>query len=163
MNRWQAIKEFYSYHEKAITQSRADEWAIPAYSWDEVVGLMTPIEDALWQDIRSANAIFYPQWPVAGVFLDFANPAAKVAIECDGKEFHKDKAKDEARDKRLVALGWTIYRFPGWLCVTEFDEETMSASEARKLIEQICDAHHVRRNKPVSQWVSSKNCFGLAA
>lgn len=161
MNRWQAIKNFYSFHEKTITGFRCDEWAIPAYSWDEVVGLMTPIEDALWHDIRSANAIFYPQWPVAGFFVDFANPAAKVALECDGKEFHKDKAKDQARDDQLAALGWTTYRFPGWLCMTDFDEENMICSEPRKIIEHICDVHHVRRNKSVSEWFSSKNCFGI--
>lgn len=163
MNRWQAIKEFYSTYEKVITESRPDEWAIPAYSWDEVVGLMTPIEDALWHDIRNANAIFYPQWPVAGFFVDFANPAAKVALECDGKEFHKDKAKDAARDAQLTALGWEVYRFPGWLCMTDFDEETMSSGEARKFIEQICDFHHVRRNKRAGEWISFGKLSGAAA
>lgn len=163
MNRWQAIKNFYSFHEKAILECRADEWAIPAYSWDDVVGPMTPIEDALWHDIREANAVFYPQWPVAGFFVDFANPVAKVILECDGREFHKDKAKDQARDDQLADLGWTIYRFPGWFCMTDFDEESMKSSEARKIIDQICDAHHVRRNKKPGKWLTANELFGVAA
>lgn len=154
MNRWEAIKQFYEVFENEILSSPSDEWAIPAYSWDCVVGLMTPIEDALWHDIREANAVFYPQWPVAGFFVDFANPVAKVILECDGKEFHKDKEKDRARDAKLRELGWTIYRFPGWLCFTQFDDEEMKSGEARQRIDEICRAHPVQRNKKSGTWYS---------
>lgn len=160
MNQWQAIKEFYEFHEKTIMESSSEEWAIPVYSWNGIIPLMTPIEDALWEDIRQANAIFYPQWPVAGFFVDFANPKAKVALECDGKQFHKDKTKDADRDEKLNALGWTVYRFPGWLCVAEFDEETMQCSESRKLIDEICVAHRVQRNKVAQRWKAFEEFFG---
>lgn len=35
---------------------------------------MTPIERWLWADIRHADAVFYPQYPVGNFFVDFANP-----------------------------------------------------------------------------------------
>ena len=53
--------------------------------------------------------------------LDFAIVDAVtskyVAIECDGHEFHektKEQAKhDRARDRALIADGWTVLRFTG--------------------------------------------------
>ena len=163
MNRWGAIKNFYAVNEKTIMESPSWDWAIPPYSWDDVTGLMTPIEDALWHDIREANAVFYPQWPVAGFFVDFANPVAKVALECDGREFHKDKAKDAARDAKLAELGWSVYRFPGWLCFTRFDDETMRVGEARKYLDEICAMHRVQRKKSVGQWRSFGQLLGAGA
>lgn len=76
---------------------------------------MTPIEDAVWGDIRCAALPFYPQIPALNYFLDFADPFKQIAIECDGKEWH-DAEKDAKRDARLMEIGWTVYRIPGWKC-----------------------------------------------
>lgn len=154
MNKWNDIKKHYGWAGPRILAERPDEWAVDPYAWDCGIMQLTPIEDWLWQDIRQANVVMYPQWPVNGVFLDFANPAAKVAIECDGAEFHRDKIKDRERDAKLAAKGWTVYRAPGWLCATEFDEETMKISEARQFINDICAKHPVKRNTGPSKWVS---------
>jgi very-short-patch-repair endonuclease len=53
----------------------------------------SPIEHNVWGEIREYGLPFYPQIPVAGFFLDFACPMLKIAIECDGAEFH-DADKD---------------------------------------------------------------------
>lgn len=158
MNHWESIARFYAARREEICTSPSDEWAIPAYSWDALIR-MTPIEEWLWGDIRDANMVMYPQWPVEGFFLDFANPAAMVAIECDGRAFHLDKAKDRARDEHLTALGWTVYRISGRDCKSEYDEETGELSEARKFIDRICEKHPVKRNPPFRGWVQ----FGVAA
>lgn len=42
------------------------------------------------------------------LFIDIALPVQKVAIEYDGGYWHKDKLKEETRDKRLNLLGWTV-------------------------------------------------------
>jgi len=152
MNNWNGIERFYAEHKELIYSSPSDEWAIGAYSWDGLLR-MTPIEAWLWEDIRDANVVMYPQWPVAGVFLDFANPSALVAIECDGFAYHQDKAKDEARDSRLQALGWTVYRIPGYLCATQSDEETGEFSLARKFIDDICEKHPIKRNIRGGGWI----------
>jgi very-short-patch-repair endonuclease len=76
---------------------------------------LTPIEAAVWSDIRCAGLPFLPQIPALNYFLDFADPFKKIAIECDGKEWH-DAEKDAKRDARLKAEGWTVYRIPGWKC-----------------------------------------------
>jgi very-short-patch-repair endonuclease len=44
------------------------------------------------------------------IFLDIAIPSKKVDIEYDGKEWHKNKARDEERDKILMQLGWKVIR-----------------------------------------------------
>lgn len=50
--------------------------------------------------------------PVARI--DLAYPVARLAIELDGKEHHRDAAafeRDRARQNQLVLLGWTVLRF----------------------------------------------------
>jgi hypothetical protein len=49
-------------------------------------------------------------------FIDFAHPLKKIAIECDGKDFHLNKEKDQIRSRVLRDLGWTIYRISGSDC-----------------------------------------------
>jgi hypothetical protein len=127
--------------------------------WDEKPMInMTPIEAWLWADIRECNAIFYPQYPVGRVFVDFGNPVAKVAIECDGAEFHKDWRKDEARDTELARMGWTVYRFPGWMCKTESDEDTGAPGKAMALMREITERHRLcrdhRARNTSGQWFS---------
>ncbi len=93
--------------------------------------LFTPIERALWHDIRSMGLDLWPQFPVSKYFVDFGNPVAKVAVECDGAEWHQDKAKDAARDAALVALGWRVYRLPGWECMGEKPRATLAEVKDR--------------------------------
>ena len=45
-------------------------------------------------------------------FVDFAIPEHKIAIECDGAYWHKDKKRDKIRQDRIEELGWTMLRFP---------------------------------------------------
>lgn len=77
--------------------------------------VFTPIEYDAWDTIREYCLPFYPQYPVHGVILDFADPVKKIAIECDGKNWH-DAEKDSARDVRLASYGWKTYRIPGSEC-----------------------------------------------
>ncbi|MDP9991994.1 hypothetical protein J2W28_001022 [Variovorax boronicumulans] len=147
MNDWNALRVHYARFTPLILAEARNEWAIDPYAWDEGKGMMfmTPIERWLWSDIRDANAVFYPQYPVGRVFVDFANPKAKVVIECDGAAFHTDKAKDAARDAVLAADGWTVYRAPGWLCATEYDRDTGAPSEAGAFVRAIVERHGLAR------------------
>lgn len=90
------------------------------YAVGDWVLIFSPIEQEAWYHIRRAGLPMWPQLPVAGFFLDFGNPIAKVALECDGAKFH-DARKDAARDRKLAALGWTIYRVPGWQCMRDVE------------------------------------------
>ncbi len=85
---------------------------IDPYIFDFDVPL-TPIEQNVWTDIRYIGLPFFMQVPVAGYFIDFADPVKKIGIEVDGKEWHMNVKKDQERENELVALGWTIYRIPG--------------------------------------------------
>jgi very-short-patch-repair endonuclease len=75
----------------------------------------TPIEEAVWHDIRTLGLPFYPQIPVLNCFIDFGCPFLKIGIECDGKAWH-DHDLDKARDARLAGAGWMIFRIEGHEC-----------------------------------------------
>ena len=143
MNNFDAIKQFYNLFTPQIMAEKQNEWGIDAYAWDTGLIRMTMIESWLWHDIRAVDAVFYPQYPVAGFFVDFANPRAKVAIECDGAEFHQDKAKDAARDKKLIDAGWSVYRITGKDCRDGVGSD--SGSVARAFITKIANNHGLRR------------------
>jgi len=146
---WNAIRTHYQSLEPRILAERKDEWAVDAYAWSGVLTL-TPIEDWLWTHIRDADAIFYPQYPVGRFFVDFANPGARVAIECDGEAFHQDKAKDGRRDRELFAMGWQVYRIPGWMCIRDNDPDTGKAGEAARFVYRIVLRHELSRNQSMN-------------
>lgn len=99
-----------------VSNENARRWVDP-YCGIDWVNMFSPIEAEAWHAIRQfGHAPLYPQYPVFNYFIDFANPAMLVAVECDGKEFHKDKEKDKRRDTELVEKGWTVYRISGKEC-----------------------------------------------
>lgn len=116
----------------AVKALPPDQWAMPpnAFEWNE---LMSPIELLVWGYIREEGVVLYPQHPVAGYFVDFGHPKVRVALECDGKAFHQDKAKDAARQRAIEAKGWTVYRLRGNECTVQYadriDSETGEAYE----------------------------------
>jgi very-short-patch-repair endonuclease len=105
--RWTVIRQFYADMEPAILRGdRIDPYAL---------GLgdrMTPIERALWGEIRCYGLPFYMQYPVGRRFVDFGDPARQIAIEADGAAFHTPEG-DAIKNAELDACGWTVYRFSG--------------------------------------------------
>lgn len=141
---WNEIRAHYRRHMAAINAEQANEWAIDPYQWDGLFRL-TPIEYWLWCDIRAVDAVLYPQFPAKRFFVDFANPRAKVAIECDGAAFNLDKEKDARRDAELAADGWTVYRITGKDCRTFYDEHARTQGAAYEFIKRIALRHGIRR------------------
>jgi hypothetical protein len=148
---WFRIRSHYARHHQAIMEAGKNAWGIDPYAWDLEAGIeLSPIERGMWHDIRCAGIVMYPQFPVERYFVDFANPVAKVAIECDGAAWHADKDKDMLRQKRIENLGWTVYRASGADCFkddrTEDDEygrERSIAGPVTMLIRQINQAHDI--------------------
>lgn len=146
-NKWNEIRAFYRDFTPLIMAAPKNEWAADAYEWcSKDMIFMTPIESWFWHDIRACDAVLYPQYPVLDFFVDFANPKAKMAIECDGAAYHADKEKDAARGKRLADIGWSIYRISGAHCRKDSDEETGAPSIAHLFMQRICDIHGISRN-----------------
>lgn len=108
--RWKVIRAYYEYYHDDIMRSR---------KWDPYgIGLerfMTPIEEKLWQDIRPHGIPMLMQYPVGRFFVDFGDPRRRIAIECDGKQWH-DPVKDAKRDAELLEMGWSVYRVKGYEC-----------------------------------------------
>lgn len=145
MSDWNRIRAHYKKAEAEILATPPNEWALDPYAWEQAGIRFTPIEYWLWHDIRALDLVFYPQYPVAGFFVDFANPKAKVCIECDGEAFHQDKAKDAARDAKLAAAGWTVYRITGKDCRTGVNSDEPAANgAARRFVQSVANMHKVR-------------------
>jgi very-short-patch-repair endonuclease len=151
-NRYDALYAYYVKAWKHIKREPACDWAIDPYEVDWM-SFFTPIESALWCDIREEGIVLYPQHPVAGYFVDFGHPKARVAIECDGRAYHTDKAKDKERQRAIEAKGWTVYRFTGSQCMQDFEEQDdwdtggikLVASEARQQLCSIARRHRLSR------------------
>ena len=124
-----AIRAYYDAHRRI----HGDDAPIDPYESD-LTDTWTPIETQLWQDIRSTSRLpMVSQYPVGPYFLDFADPAKKIGLEADGKDFH-DKIRDAWRDHRLwTEFGWKIYRVTGSECVRD---ATSPAEFARKYRER---------------------------
>lgn len=114
--RFKAIREFYRAVMDRILAAERNQWPIDPYMVDWVK-LFTPIEFGLWCDIRCCGIVMYPQFPVGRYFVDFGNPQAKLAFECDGAAWHKDPEKDAKRDRELAEMGWRVHRFTGRECL----------------------------------------------
>ena len=142
--RRKAIRGFYRVAIGDIRDAGAAEWGIDPYEVDWL-RIFTPIEQALWHDIRAASAVLYPQFPAGQYFVDFGNPVARVAIECDGALWHQDKEKDQERQRAIEAMGWKVYRITGRDCKSDFNEERMERSPARKLIDEVVLLHGIGR------------------
>lgn len=128
-------KEIIKSSEKDIRKWNDVHFSI---SWDL---LFTPIEKITWGAIRNiGKAPFYPQYPIGNFFVDFGNPVAKVAIECDGKEFHKDVKKDDRRDKILFDLGWIVYRISGSDISSDMDDDCHNRHYYLQTIEGLISA-----------------------
>lgn len=114
IDKLKAIRLYYSlYEERIVNHCKNDRYTYyDAYAVDWV-SLFTPIEQKAWSSIRSKGGlVLYPQYPVLGYFIDFANPLLKIGLELDGKQYHV-KERDSKRDYELSVLGWRIYRVTG--------------------------------------------------
>lgn len=151
MNYWDRIRAHYKRYRAQIMATPSDIWAIDPYAWEFEAGIrMTPIEARLWHDIRQAGLVMYPQYPVSRFFVDYGNPVAKVAIECDGAKWHQDKAKDAERDEELAELGWMVVRITGRQCheaerEVEDDEGRpyWQSTEAQDLLREMRNVHPI--------------------
>lgn len=110
------VRELYDGLDEKLQSHPANRYMMDPYLWESAGIVMSPIEQALWSEARQAGIVLYPQYPVGRFFVDFANPAARVAIECDGKEFHQDIAADISREKIIESFGWRVYRISGADC-----------------------------------------------
>lgn len=121
------IRDHYEYLTPTILErydKRKAAWITPYCHDVRWESIFTPIEDMTWQVIRSFGLCpMYPQYPVGKYFVDFGHPGAKIAIECDGKDYHLDKEKDMRRDVTLFKMGWLTYRIPGKDCVRVADQK----------------------------------------
>lgn len=142
---WSRIRAHYARLESELVAAGRREWGCDPYAWEDAGIELTPIERWLWHDIRAVDVVLYPQYPVGRFFVDFANPAAKLAVECDGAAFHTDTEKDRRRDDWLRSHGWSVERISGRDCRDGVDSELPSQSVARQFVRRLADTYGIAR------------------
>ena len=77
----------------------------------------------LLRDRRTLGLKFRRQVAIDDFIVDFYCDELKLVIEIDGDVHEQDahKKRDEARDKRLTELGYTILRFSNALVINDPD------------------------------------------
>lgn len=112
-----AIKAHYEFITPRILSLPDNRWTDPYCAAIDWMTIYSPIEMQTWMALRCfGKAPFYPQYPVGNYIVDFGNPKLKIAIECDGAQWHTDKDKDNKRDYELYKLGWMVFRISGSDC-----------------------------------------------
>ena len=74
----------------------------------------TKAETLLWSKIRSRQLEgikFRRQQPIENYIVDFVCFEKRIIIELDGGQHANQKQKDQQRDNRLTADGFTVLRF----------------------------------------------------
>lgn len=105
--RWNIIREYYAMVEPHILDGyKLSPYEIPLADY------MTPIERAVWGELRCFGLPFYIQYPVGRRFVDFGDPVRKIAIEVDGAAFHTP-GRDAKKNADCLAEGWRIIRISG--------------------------------------------------
>jgi very-short-patch-repair endonuclease len=156
---WAGIRSYYLKHELSITDAGANCWGLDPYQWEfEAKIRLTPIERWFWDDIRVEGVVMYPQYPIGRFFVDFANPVARIAIECDGAAWHQDAERDALRQESIEAMGWRVWRIAGAECLKDelLDEHgrVIDIPLGRKLLRHICSWRNIRAEQ-------TRQCAGL--
>ncbi len=79
----------------------------------------SPIEEYLWEALKRTELSFLAirQFEIGKYRIDFAFPKYKLAVECDGAEYHRANIlqleRDQVRDKYLAHKGWRTLRVEG--------------------------------------------------
>ena len=140
------IKQHYEEITPRIISRNKGQWVAPYTDLIRWELLFSPIEEQTWQALRCfGQCPLYPQYPAGKYFLDFGNPKYKVAIECDGKEWHMDKEKDAKRDSELFKQGWNIFRISGADCFKvceEYHERFDCDKDEREIYEILSDYYN---------------------
>lgn len=113
--RFAKLRTTYKTYQRAVDAGKWSWMRGDPYAIADWLKIFTPIEDDAWCEIRSYGLPMWPQFPVDKFFVDFGNPVKKVALECDGRDFH-DAKKDAERDAVLLSHGWRVLRVTGSQC-----------------------------------------------
>ena len=130
------------------------------FDWDS---MFTPIERNVWNDIRYLGVPLFPQYPVLNYFVDFGAPINKIAIEVDGKKWHKDNKKDLKRQREIEDVGWKIVRIPGKLTFKSSDDyyDEIEKYQDTEMCEQVLERVRHEYEQECSEGIIGK-LYGIS-
>ncbi len=106
----------------------------------------SPIEDIVLREFHLLGYYPTPQYWIDNYRVDLAFVEHKLAIECDGKEWHEGReVADLERDEFLKSLGWQVLRISGHDIYKHADE----IIKALLGIEEMQDRSEKIKNDPI--------------
>lgn len=101
---------------KVLSKGRASKNVPDEEAVQPTMVRLTSLEQIMYKNLLSIPVPFkkWIQFPLGKYKADFAIPAIKLAIECDGDYWHQQpqaRAHDLMRDKELANYGWQVLRF----------------------------------------------------
>jgi len=95
----------------------------------------SPIEEHLGRALAVMGVPYLRQEPVGPYFADMYIPDRKTVVECDGREYHFDRMRDDVRDDYMTGIGLRVIRVEG-LFIHRYPHEC--AAQILKILDQ----HH---------------------
>jgi very-short-patch-repair endonuclease len=100
---------------------------------------MTEAEQRLWRALRELNgpSRFRRQHPIGRYVVDFACPAARLAIEIDGGQHAMTGEADDARSSEIADHGYRVIRFWNGDVMENLDGVLQIISDELRLVSSI--------------------------
>lgn len=84
--------------------------------WQRIRSHRSPIQIRLYDALKQAGYKVKAEYETCGYQVDLVIKKYRIAIECDGKEFHstpEQKKRDRKKTAVLKKHGWHVIRFSG--------------------------------------------------
>lgn len=118
---------------KSLSQIVKNQINLNIDFWNKYELLESPIEEIVFERLhkyKNDNAVLIPQKTIKTISGNFRPDIIlkindkQIVIECDGKEFHKDKYYDEWRDSMILVSSevQSIFRLRGKDIYTDLDD-----------------------------------------
>lgn len=111
------------------------------------------IEMILFYALRNLGIDCVLQYPLKGIRVDIAIPQVKLSIECDGKDYHQDKLKDESRDRAVRIQGWEVERYSGSEIYLHSEAIAISIARRYRLIKNIDEYDKIDDSKTAEELI----------
>jgi very-short-patch-repair endonuclease len=76
-------------------------------------GDVSPIEARLLETFWEEGFEPACQYQIGPYTVDFCFPDARLVVEADGAEWHKDEDRDARRQEQIERMGWHVVHFTG--------------------------------------------------
>ncbi|SFJ18556.1 endonuclease domain-containing protein [Thermoflavimicrobium dichotomicum] len=105
---WNHLKKIFRFWKILIVERRIPDW--------QLIKCDSYIERRLYQALKREGYRVKTQYRIRGYDVDIVIPRYRLAIECDGRQWHRSseqKKRDRRKSAKIAKAGWKVMRFTG--------------------------------------------------